>query len=100
MIKEILNTAEKVEQLLIHQPELRDNDNRLIAVFWAYEIGIGRLDKISASDLLGKISRGVLTAGDVITRARRKLQEHDEGLRGKNYGKRKKMAKEVRNGIN
>ncbi len=100
MIKKILNNTDKVTQLLTNQPELRDNDNRLIAVFWSYEIGVDNLHKLSASELLAKLSGGKLTSGDTITRARRKVQEENEHLKGRVSKIRKELAEEVRMNIN
>jgi hypothetical protein len=100
MIDQILNNTERVTSLLTNQPELRDNDNRLIAVFWAYEIGVDNLHDMSASDLLGMLSNGKLTNSETIRRARQKVQEGNTNLRGRNYKGRKILAEEVRLGIN
>ena len=43
--------------------------------------------------------KGKLTLADSITRARRKLQEEDKTLRGKNWYKRKNRQEEVRQEI-
>ncbi len=100
MIKQIKNNLDRVYSLLSNQPDLRDNDNRLTAVFWAYELGVENLHKMTASELLGKLSKGKLTASDTITRARRKVQEENEGLRGSNYKGRQEKEQEVRKNIN
>jgi hypothetical protein len=100
MIKQIKNNLDKVYSLLTNQPELRENDNRLTAVFWAYELGLDNLHKMTASELLAKLSKGQLTASDTITRARRKVQEENEGLRGSNYKGRQEKEQEVRKNIN
>ena len=100
MLNQINKTKDRVKRLLTRRSELRDNDNRLIAVFWGHEIGATTLENLSALDLLDKIATGQLTAGDTITRARRKVQEENEELRGVKYKARERAAEEVRQGIN
>lgn len=100
MIKQINRNIDKIESLLINQPELKDNDNRLIAVFWALEIGLDKLNGMSAADFFGTMSEGKLTSSETIRRCRQKLQEENENLRGSKYNDRLKRAEAVRIGIN
>lgn len=100
MIKKIKNAMATVEELLTVKPALRDSDNRLIANFWALELGLDKLAEMKAAELLSYFSKGKLTKPDNITRARRKVQELNPALRGATYNKRQNNAKDVRNNIN
>jgi hypothetical protein len=95
MIKQIIKTKDQVKSLLEMEEGLRDNDTRLIAIYWAYEIGIEQLKGLSANDFLANVAAGKLTPADTITRARRKVQEDNEELRGVKYKKRKAAAEQL-----
>tara|TARA_R110000824_G_scaffold109467_1_gene257041 strand:- start:3763 stop:4185 length:423 start_codon:yes stop_codon:yes gene_type:complete len=98
------NITNKVEFLLRERPELRDSDNKLVARIWYEHIKNTNpvpVDKITAVNLLMAIGQGELPAWSSIVRCRRKIQELNEGLRGKLYEQRqdsqKNMIKNVRN---
>lgn len=89
-----------VEGLLIKNPNTRDSDNLLVATYYFYEVG-GKdvLQNQSAYDFLKKMSAGSLTSFESISRARRKIQEQNPLLRGKNYKQRKESSEKIRENI-
>lgn len=89
---------ELVAQLLVKYPELRDDDNKLLAQAWFY-LHPDIFDTTEGKNWLSIVGSGELVRPDTITRARRKLQEKVPGLRGVNYKKRKDRAEEVRKNI-
>ena len=91
---------DKVEALLTHKPALRDDDNTLIAVYWAYEVGTNKLEEMSAKAFLKQLSSGKLPSSESIRRSRQKLQEDNPELRGCKYNKRQAEAKVIKEHIN
>jgi len=91
-VKKIMNLQQKVEILLTKYPKLRDDDRTLVKVMWDIEIKKMNLDpKTSPIDMfLSLYENGQLSDADLIKRARRKLQENKEDLRGKNWKPRHK----------
>jgi hypothetical protein len=83
----------KVLFLLKEIPKLRESDNDLIATFIFNEIGNMEIQKMTALDLLAKISNSKLTTFETIRRARIKIQKNNTELRGVEFGKRKKKPK-------
>jgi len=81
---------EKVVYLL-QNDGLKDSDERLIANFWAQEVGSGS-DKMTAEQFLRLYSKGVLTSAESIRRTRQIIQKQMPELRGKNYEERKKLS--------
>lgn len=81
----------KVKALLKSNKSLRDNDRALCVAIWKTE---------SAGQFLNAYLTGKLTNAESIRRTRQLVQEINPTLRGKNYGKRKKLAEEVRTSIN
>lgn len=96
-LKEIKELHTLVVKLLTKYPHLRDSDQKLVSNIWYYELDGAEL---SAKDFIGLIANKKLTNYDSITRARRKVQEEHEELRGTNYTKRKEQEAVVREGIN
>lgn len=96
-LKEIKELHALVKKLLTNYAHLRDSDQKLVANIWYYELNGAEL---SAKEFIGLIANKKLTNYDSITRARRKVQEEFEELRGSNYTKRKEQESEVREGIN
>ncbi len=76
-----------VKQLLEDLPTLRDNDKLLIWKVW-YQIGLVGEDGITLFNYMKAPST------ESIRRCRQKIQEVHEELRGLNYTKRQKLAKE------
>ena len=89
---------DKVRSILIEKPEARDCDRILTAIIW-YEEAKDETIVWHLNTFFRNYVDGKLTLADSITRARRKLQEEDKTLRGKNWYKRKGRAEEVRQEI-
>lgn len=85
-----------VKKLLTTRPELRDDDNRLIANIYLEEAGgIVALQKMTALEFLGQFSKGTFSNTESIRRVRQKLQEDYPELRGNKYENRKKLGDDV-----
>jgi hypothetical protein len=82
----------KVKELLETWPKYRDNDLSLVSHFWNDQIeGTG---VHTATAFLKYHAAGQLTSSDVITRARRQLQEEHVELRGMEWARRHKQLQE------
>mgnify|MGYP003152608849 FL=1 len=79
---------DKVRSILMEKPEARDCDRILTAIIW-YEEAKDATIVWHLNTFFRNYVDGKLTLADSITRARRKLQEEDKTLRGKNWDKRK-----------
>lgn len=92
----------KVEHCLKSDPTLADDDERLVSNIWHLECLKLHKDPltISGSDFLKLYSQKQLTSADVITRARRKVEEEIPELRGESWEKRQGLEVEVREQIN
>ena len=99
MIKEIKRMKPLVEKLLQEFPLTRDNDNLLLLKVWAEQDNTLRMDKLFSDFSVGMIA-GKYMKFESVSRARRKVQEENPGLRGKYYKDRKELAEEIRLGIN
>ena len=86
-----MNTKEKVEELLLHVPELRDNDDRLCCHIWFREIEAMNIIplKMNVTTFFKLYSKGKFTKAPSIKRVRAKLQEENPTLRGQKYYIRK-----------
>jgi hypothetical protein len=89
-----------IKTLLGQNPELRDNDLKLIANIWWMKINQikHRYDDLELQTIHGFIklySEGKIPNDQTIRRERRKIQEHDKSLRGKLWNKRHNKATEV-----
>lgn len=86
----ITKTKDKVKAYLEKYPYLRDNDDRLVSTVWYFELKAKGRDPyhITAVDFFNHLSAGDLTTNEAITRARRKMQEEHEHLRGEKYYER------------
>jgi hypothetical protein len=93
IIKQTFEIKERVKQMLIKFPHLRDDDFKLIANFYIQQGG-GKdaMQNISAYEFLKEFSAGKFANSESIRRVRQKIQEENESLRGKSYGKRKEEA--------
>lgn len=90
----------KVRYLLINYPELRDDDFKLLATYYAFQSGgWDKLKDITAYDFLIGFANHKYTSSESIRRMRSRLQEKEESLRGENYEKRKKLEEKVREEI-
>lgn len=89
----------KVRFLLEQYPQLRDNDFKLVAMFYYLEIGSDKVESMTGYEVLKHLSNGKLSSPESIRRVRQKLQEDNENLRGSNYQRRKDDADTIRDKI-
>jgi hypothetical protein len=90
---------DKVKFLLDTYPHLRDNDFKLIANYYFYEVGHDDINTMSALDFLEMFATGKLTHSESIRRVRQKIQEDNPHLRGKSYKRRKDDENNTKNNI-
>jgi len=88
LFEQMKTIKEEIEFLLVNYPILRDDDYRLISNYFAFLLE-DKIDEMSAKDFLKLFSKGKLPHTESISRCRRKLQEENPKLRGKNYIDRK-----------
>lgn len=90
------NTFDTVKKLLEDYPKFRDNDELLVVQIWHSELKRLGIDSktIPAMDFFNIYKENKLTPADLITRARRRVCELHENLRGKSYKPRKKKQEE------
>lgn len=99
----MVKVAQKVEDLLLGYPDTRDNDWMLILAYM--NINHGLISHIGA-EAYAKLRALILASNNMppaesITRARRRLQQENPMLRGKNYVKRHKVLEpEMRDWVN
>jgi len=98
----IAKSKDRVKELLTKLPHLRDNDNKLLASVWFYELKEKRYDlhNMTGYELLKVISEAKLSNSESIRRCRAKLQELYPELRGKAYAIRHKEKEIVKQEIN
>jgi hypothetical protein len=86
-----MKTKEVIKKLLTKYPNLKDNDNKLIANYWNLELKDKNKDinVMTASELLSMYAQSQLTNAETIRRMRAKLQEEVPSLRGRAYELRK-----------
>ena len=90
----IKNLEKRVTYWLKERPETRDNDQKLAACIWTFDIGSAEVcKKMSAWEFLEKFAKNKYTNPDSISRCRQKVQEHNAELRGKKWEKRQNNAK-------
>ncbi len=105
-MSQVLASLNSTKEVVIHylktDPRYRDDDEMLVARFWHNEVVAkgGDTKCILAWDFLSLYAKGKLTSADIITRARRKIQEENPELRGSKWNERHKDADNVRNNIN
>lgn len=85
--------TDNIRRLLQRFPMLKDDDERLIANYWHYEL---KKQGIPESNTLKAYAEGKLTSAETIRRTRQKLQEAEPELRGKLYKKKKYKAEDVK----
>jgi len=96
MFDKMKNVKEKVKELLTTRPELRDDDNRLVANIYLIEAGgLEALQRQSAQQFLSDLIKGKYSNFESIRRVRQKLQEENPQLRGTKYNKRKKTGEDI-----
>jgi len=105
-LKQYKGLQEVVKTFLENREDLRDSDPKLIANVWRKEIETlaqkkGALEGMSAFDFMAYyLVPEKISSADTITRARRKIQQDNEHLRGKNYKERQAQEKEFRKQAN
>lgn len=94
MLKDIIKVIDRVEYILRNYLSSRDNDKKLYLryILEVYDIK----DCTMAIDVFNIILHKKTPSFESISRARRKIQEHNPELRGKNYKERKKEQEKVR----
>lgn len=97
--KEMKAIKDKVAFILKNKPQLRDDDNKLLASFFVYEIGKAKIESMNAMDLLKMIAFGELPSTESIRRVRQKLQEQNVELRGEKYHERSHLGNAMRDDI-
>ena len=85
-----MSAEETIIELLTNTPQLRDDDNKLIATLWSDEMNS---DIRSANDFLVAFHSGRFTKTETIRRTRQRLQELNPYLRGSKYKSRQKYQK-------
>lgn len=91
-----------VKILLQRDDTLRDDDNLLVTKIWGYtlvEMGF-KPSQNTITLFLEMYREAKLPPADMITRARRKVQQECVDLRGEKYEERHKEEKNVRDNIN
>lgn len=91
----LINVKNEVKDLLETKPKTRDSDTYLVSLVWTRYLNAD-LKKMDAIDLLVLFSNNKLPSYESITRVRRKLQETNPELRGKNYYTRQHEQENVK----
>lgn len=89
---------DEVFELLLKYPHLRDDDEALVANIWHRELSSMDIDsnELNTYGFFKLYSSKKITRADTITRARRRLQEENELLRGETYNQRQKSQSDVK----
>jgi len=85
---------ELVKGIMEKYPDTRDDDMRLYAIVVHQKTHLK--PSVAFYEAMYKHSRYGLPSYESVTRARRKVQEQEEALRGKKYNDRKKRQEEYR----
>jgi hypothetical protein len=86
-----------VLRLLRQFPEMRDNDQLLIATIWAEEMEQqGLPTHLPIAHFFKMLSQNKLTSSETIVRVRRRIQEDFDFLRGEKYAKRQANQEKVK----
>ena len=91
------DVTENVTKLLTKYTRTRDDDMLLVATY--YYTYYPNLVKGNAMDFLKKFAESKLVSSDLITRTRRKLQEHNAHLRGSKWIERHQKQAEVKSDL-
>jgi hypothetical protein len=92
------DTKELVIQLLTEKPQMRDNDEFLVAWIWKLELeAMGYpTPNTPSQQFLKMLAEQRFTSSESITRMRRKVQEEFKELRGAKYAKRQANQEKVK----
>jgi hypothetical protein len=89
------DVTENVQRLLIEYSETKDDDLRLVATYY-FKFHQNLINDKTALDFVKAIAQGRVISSDLITRTRRKLQEHNPELRGKKWKERHQKQQTVK----
>lgn len=96
----ITSVFKKVKVLLEQDKKYQNNDEHLVAKFWWLEMAaMGIAEGVSAKAFFHLYKDGRFTSADVITRARRKVNEEYPHTRGLAYHPRKKNQQAIKDEI-
>ena len=87
----------KVKNLLEEKPEYRDSDLKLLSRIWYEEAGSNQNMNVVA--FLTNFRNGKYSKPESITRARRKVQENNEHLRGDKWQERQDKQDDVKDDL-
>lgn len=92
------NIQDEVRRILTDVPYTRDNDKKLTAIYWYWELEREGLDwmELSTQNFLAIYSGEGLTDAQTITRLRRQLQMKYPELRGEKYKARMANQEKVK----
>ena len=91
-----------VKLLMMNHFHLRDDDNKLLATVWKYELQLkgNNTHTMNAFDVLSIIAQGELSKPESIRRVRQKLQQDHEHLRGNRWIERHQEQSSVISQLN
>ena len=98
-MEKLFGIIDEVEKFLTKYPELRDNDEKLMANIWWNYVSFNIGESASGKALLSMLAEGKLPSYESISRCRRKLQEECPHLRGDKWHERHKRADNIRKEI-
>ena len=96
-MKKLFSMMDDVTQFLTKYPQLRDDDERLMANIWVSHIG--NLEDVDGKDIMHMLANHKLPSYESISRCRRKIQELNPHLRGEKWEQRHKRAKTIKTEI-
>lgn len=85
---------ELVKSIMVQYPDTRDDDMRLYAIVVHQKTHLK--PSVAFYEAMYNHVRYDMPSYESVTRARRKVQEKEEALRGKKYNERKKLQEEYR----
>lgn len=92
------DVTKNVTTILNKYPDTRDSDERLVAVYY-YTHYPKLVKEGKALDFVKAMAQGKLVTSDLITRTRRKLQEHNLELRGEKWHERQRRQSDVKSDL-
>ena len=101
LIREMSLVKDRVKALLVKHPHLRDDDNKLIATIWKFQLIKMDLDPNTTPtyNFFALYSQRKLINAETIRRVRQKIQEENPELRGTVNEARQKEGEAVRKTI-
>ena len=101
LIREMSLVKDRVKDLLVKHPHLRNDDYKLFATIWKFDLLKMREDphEITGERLLFLYSDQQLTNAETIRRVRQKIQEENPDLRGTVNEARQEQGEQVRKQI-